>query len=157
MKRYEEITGSLSGAGLRFALVVSRFNDLITERLLEGAVDALARHGVEPSDLQVIRVPGAWELPGAVARVLDGGEVDAVVTLGCVIRGATPHFDFVAGEALGGLGALARTASVPVILGVLTTDTLEQALERAGSKGGNKGWEAAVSALEMANLYKGLK
>lgn len=157
MKRYDEIAGSLSGAGLRFALVVSRFNDLITERLLEGAVDALTRHGVEPSGLQVIRVPGAWELPGAVARVLERGEVDGVLTLGCVIRGATPHFDFVAGEAVGGLGALARTGSVPVVLGVLTTDTLEQALERAGSKGGNKGWEAAISALEMANLYKDLQ
>jgi 6,7-dimethyl-8-ribityllumazine synthase len=157
MKKVEEISGSLGGDGLRFALVVARFNDLITERLLDGAVDALVRHGVDAADLQVIRVPGAWELPGAAAQVLARGGVDGVVALGCVIRGATPHFEYVAGEAASGLGALARTSSVPVIFGVLTTDTLDQALERAGSKAGNKGWEAAMSALEMANLYRKLQ
>ncbi len=157
MKRYDEMSGSLKGDGLRFALVVARFNDLITERLLEGATDALTRHGVAPGDIQVVRVPGAWELPAATARILERGGVDGVVALGCVIRGATPHFDYVAGEAAGGLGALSRTATVPVIFGVLTTDTLEQALERAGSKGGNKGWEAAVSAVEMANLFRELR
>jgi 6,7-dimethyl-8-ribityllumazine synthase len=157
MKKVEEISGSLGGDGLRFALVVARFNDLITERLLDGAVDALVRHGVDAADLQVIRVPGAWELPGAAAQVLARGGVDGVVALGCVIRGATPHFEYVAGEAASGLGALARTSPVPVIFGVLTTDTLEQALERAGSKAGNKGWEAAMSALEMANLYRKLQ
>jgi 6,7-dimethyl-8-ribityllumazine synthase len=157
MKKVEEISGSLGGEGLRFALVVARFNDLITERLLDGAVDALIRHGVEASNLQVIRVPGAWELPGATAQVLAKGGVDGVVALGCVIRGDTPHFEYVAGEAAGGLGALARTSPVPVIFGVLTTDTLDQALERAGSKAGNKGWEAAMSALEMANLYRELQ
>ncbi len=157
MNEYEEISGSLKGDGLRFALVVARFNDLITERLLAGAVDALTRHGVAPEDVQVVRVPGAWELPAAAARVVERGNVDGVVALGCVIRGATPHFDYVAGEAAAGLGILSRKATIPVIFGVLTTDTLEQALERAGSKGGNKGWEAAVSAVEMANLFRELQ
>lgn len=157
MKTVEEITGSLGGEGLRFALVVARFNDLITERLLEGAVDALVRHGVDAAEIQVIRVPGAWELPAAATQVVERGGVDGVVALGCVIRGATPHFEFVAGEAASGLGALARTSPIPVIFGVLTTDTLDQALERAGSKSGNKGWEAAMSALEMANLYRELR
>lgn len=157
MKKVEEIAGSLGGDGLRFAVVVARFNDLITERLLEGAVDAFVRHGVDAAEIQVIRVPGAWELPAAATQVVERGGVDGVVALGCVIRGATPHFDFVAGQAASGLGALARTSPIPVIFGVLTTDTLDQALERAGSKSGNKGWEAAMSALEMANLFRELR
>jgi len=157
MKKYEEISATLNGDGLRFTLVVARFNDLITERLLDGAVDALVRHGVQRQHLEVVRVPGAWELPGAVRMVIERGKTDAVLALGCVIRGATPHFEYVSGQAASGLGALARSASVPVLFGVLTTDTLEQALERAGSKGGNKGWETALSALEMANLYRELR
>jgi 6,7-dimethyl-8-ribityllumazine synthase len=157
MTTHREIVGSLSGSGLRIALVAARFNELVTDRLLEGALDCLRRHGVEAEAVQVVRVPGAWELPGACARVVEGGGVDAVVALGCVIRGATPHFEHVAGQAAAGLGTLARTAPVPVVFGVLTTDTLEQALERAGSKAGNKGWEAAMAALETANLYRELR
>ncbi len=153
MKNWE---GMLDGTGLRFGLVVARFNELITGPLLDGAVDCLVRHGVDRGDLHVVRVPGAWELPGACARLADSGLVDGIVALGCVIRGATPHFDLVAGEAAAGIGALNRTGRLPVSFGVLTTDTLEQALERAGSKAGNKGWEAAEAALEMANLYRDL-
>lgn len=152
----KETEGNLDGTGLRVALLVGRFNERITEQLLAGAVDCLVRHGVARDDLHVVRVPGAWELPGACARVLAADDVDAVVALGCVIRGATPHFDFIAGEAAAGLGALNRTGSVPVGFGVLTTDTLEQALERAGTKSGNKGREAALAALEMATLYREL-
>ncbi|MEX0843068.1 MAG: 6,7-dimethyl-8-ribityllumazine synthase [Gemmatimonadota bacterium] len=153
----KEISGGLDGTGMRFALVVSRFNHLVTDQLLAGAVDCLARHGVEEDAIEVVRVPGAWELPGAVARLLERGDLDGVVALGCVIRGATPHFDYVAGEAAGGLGALNRSASIPIGFGVLTTDTLEQGLERAGSKAGNKGWDAAVATLEMAALYRKLR
>ena len=152
-----EIVGHLQGQGRRFALVASRFNELVTERLVEGARDCLLRHGVEPGDVRTIRVPGAWELPQAVKRVVDARGEDAVVALGCVIRGATPHFDHVAGQAVAGLGALARDSRIPVVLGVLTTDTVEQALERAGVKAGNKGWEAAEGALEMADLFHRLE
>lgn len=148
-----EHAGDLSGNGRRFAVVVSRFNGLITDRLLAGTRDCLIRHGVPGDAIDVFRVPGAWELPQATRKVVSLGGHDAVVVLGCVIRGATPHFDYVAGEATRGLGAVARDASVPVVFGVLTTDTLEQALERAGTKAGNKGWDAALAALEMASLY----
>lgn len=151
-----ETHGTLEGTGLRIALVVARFNELITDQLLDGAVESLVGHGVSPDDLRVVRVPGAWELPGACARVIEAGEVDAVVALGCVIRGATPHFDFIAGEATRSLGELNRRGPVPVGFGVLTTDTLEQALERAGTKAGNKGREAALATLEMATLYREL-
>jgi len=150
----KELEGMLDGTGLRFGLVVSRFNQLVTDPLLAGAVDCLTRHGVDRADLHVVRVPGAWELPGACARLMDAGEVDGIIALGCVIRGATPHFDLVTGEASAGLGALNRRGQIPVGFGVLTTDTLEQALERAGSKAGNKGWEAAQATLEMVTLYR---
>lgn len=150
------LQGSLEGRGLRFVVVASRYNEAVTDSLLEGAVEALAEHGVEPGDLAVVRVPGAWELPGAVARILARGDLDGIVALGCVIRGETPHFEFVAGEAARGLGALAREGPVPVAFGVLTTDDLEQALRRAGEGDDNKGREAALSALEMANLYRAL-
>ncbi len=152
----KELEGRLDGTGLRFALVVARFNELITDQLLAGAADCLIRHGVSRDDLQVIRVPGAWELPGACARVASRGGVDGIVALGCVIRGDTPHFEYVAGEAASGLGALNRTGDVPVGFGVLTTDTVEQALERAGTKAGNKGREAAEATLEMATLFRDL-
>ncbi len=153
----KEIEGDLSGKGRRFALLVGRFNDLITERLVEGAADCLRRHGVEEEGIDVVRVPGAWELPQAAAKLVASGDYDAVIALGCVIRGATPHFDFVAGEAARGLGDVARRGSIPIAFGVLTTDTVEQALERAGTKAGNKGVEAAVSALEMVNLFDSLQ
>ncbi len=152
----KEFEGRLDGTGLRVAVVVARFNEMITDQLLAGAVDCLVRHGVSRDDLEVIRVPGAWELPGACSRVRARGGVDAIVALGCVIRGATPHFDYVAGEAAAGLGALNRQGEVPVGFGVLTTDTLEQALGRAGTKAGNKGREAAEATLEMATLYRDL-
>jgi 6,7-dimethyl-8-ribityllumazine synthase len=149
-----EINGDLNGAGKRFAILVTRFNSLVTEQLVAGARDCLLRHGVAEDDMDLYRVPGAWELPAVAARVVGLGKYDAVVALGCVIRGGTPHFEYVAGEATRGLGMVARQASVPVSLGVLTTDTVDQALERAGTKAGNKGWDAALSALEMAELFK---
>lgn len=151
-----DLAGSLDGKGLRFALVVSRFNEVVTDGLLEGAVGALTENGVARDDLTVVRVPGAWELPGTCARLLEGDGVDGVVALGCVIRGETPHFEFVAGEAARGLAALALDTPVPVVFGVLTTDDLEQALRRAGDGDENKGREAALSALEMATLYRRL-
>ncbi len=150
----EERKGSLEGAGRRFALVTARFNPSITSRLLEGAAGALVEHGVAPGDLEVVHVPGAWELPSTCARLVDRGGIDGVVALGCVIRGETPHFEYVAGEAARGLGALSLGAPIPVAFGVLTTDSLEQAIERAGPDSGNKGRQAALSALEMANLFR---
>ena len=152
-----ELEGSPDGEGKRFLVVVSRFNELVTERLLEGALGCLREHGVAEDRLTVARVPGAWELPGAVAAGLRGGGWDGVVALGCVIRGETPHFDYVAGEAARGLQALAIRERVPIALGVLTTDTREQALARAGGDRGNKGWDAALTALEMADLYRKLR
>ena len=149
-----EISGDLNGAGKRFAILVTRFNSLVTEQLVAGAKDCLLRHGVAEDAIDLYRVPGAWELPAAAAKVLALGKHDGLIALGCVIRGGTPHFEYVAGEATRGLGAVAREASVPVSLGVLTTDTVDQALERAGTKAGNKGWDAALSTLEMAELYR---
>jgi len=149
-----EFHGDLNGTGKRFAIVVTRFNSLITEQLVTGATDCLLRHGVEDGDIDLYRVPGAWELPSAVSRVVGAARYDGVIALGCVIRGGTPHFEYVAGEATRGLGAVARASSIPVSLGVLTTDTVDQALERAGTKAGNKGWDAALSALEMAGLFQ---
>ena len=149
-----EISGDLNGAGKRFAILVTRFNSLVTEQLVSGAKDCLLRHGVTEDAIDLYRVPGARELPVAAAKVVALGKHDAVVALGCIIRGGTPHFEYVAGEAVRGLGVVAREASIPVSLGVLTTDTVDQALERAGTKAGNKGWDAALSALEMAELFR---
>jgi 6,7-dimethyl-8-ribityllumazine synthase len=149
-----EINGELNGSGKRFAILVTRFNSLVTEQLVTGAKDCLLRHGVVEKDIDLFRVPGAWELPGAAARVARSSKYDGIIALGCIIRGGTPHFEYVAGEATRGLGAVAREASVPLSLGVLTTDTVDQALERAGTKAGNKGWDAALSALEMADFYR---
>ena len=146
------IEGTLSAAGLRFALVASRFNGLVVEPLIAGAIDAFVRTGGKADDLTVVRCPGAWELPQVVRRVLARGGVDAVIALGAVIRGSTPHFDYVAGEAAKGVAGAAATADIPVVFGVLTTDTIEQALERAGTKAGNKGFDATMAAIEMANL-----
>lgn len=148
-------------AGARFVLVASRFNDFIVGRLVEGAIDALVRHGADPAGITVIRVPGAWEIPLAVKRALgpggsSRGNVDAVIALGALIRGATAHFDAIMAEVTKGLGMLALESGVPVSFGVLTTDTIEQAVERAGTKAGNKGAEAAVAAIEMVSLYREL-
>lgn len=150
------VEGTLSAAGLRIAIVASRFNGLIVEPLVSGAIDAIVRSGGSADDITIVRCPGAWELPQVVRRVLDRGAIDAVIALGAVIRGATPHFDFVAGEAAKGIGNLAMTSDVAISFGVLTTDTIEQALERAGTKAGNKGFDAALAAIELANLYRAL-
>lgn len=148
--------GKLLGAGLRFGVVAGRFNNFITARLLEGARDALLRHGVAASDIDVAWVPGAFEIPLAAKVMAAGRRYDAVICLGAVIRGATPHFEYVAAEAAKGVAHVGLESRVPVIFGVLTVDDIEQAVERAGTKAGNKGWDAAVSAIEMANLLKEL-
>ena len=150
------IEGTLSAAGLRFAIVASRFNGLIVEPLVAGAIDAIVRSGGSADDVTLVRCPGAWELPQVVRAVVERGGVDAVIALGAVIRGATPHFDYVAGEAARGVAGAAATASIPVTFGVLTTDTIEQALERAGTKAGNKGFDSALAAIELANLFRAL-
>jgi 6,7-dimethyl-8-ribityllumazine synthase len=142
--------------GAKFAIVASRFNHFIVDRLVEGAVDALVRHGAPADQVTVVRVPGAWELPLVARRLAASKKVDAVIALGAVIRGATPHFDYVAGQAAGGLSAAAAGSDVPVIFGVLTTETIEQAVERAGTKAGNKGWDAATAAIEMVSLGRAL-
>jgi 6,7-dimethyl-8-ribityllumazine synthase len=142
--------------GARFAIVASRFNHFVVDRLVEGALDALVRHGACLQNIVVVRVPGAWELPFATRRLAMGGKVSAVIALGAVIRGSTSHFDYIAGEASKGLAAAAHAAPVPVAFGVLTTESLEQAIERAGAKHGNKGWDAAVSAIEMITLSRAL-
>lgn len=150
------VEGKLSGAGLKFALVVSRFNSFITERLLEGALDCLRRQGVAEDDLMVARVPGAWEIPVVVKRLAQSKAYDGVICLGAVIRGSTPHFDYVAAEVSKGIAMVSLESGLPISFGILTTDTLEQAIERAGSKAGNKGFAAAEAALEMVNLLKDL-
>ncbi len=149
-----EYQGNLRADDRTFGIVVSRFNDLITRRLLEGAHDALLRHGAADEDIEVAWVPGAWEIPVALRRLAKTGRFDALIALGAVIRGATPHFDFVSGQASAGIQTVATETGIPVAMGLLTTDTVEQAVERAGSKAGNKGWEAAVSAVEMADLME---
>lgn len=161
MSEIEEIVGGLDGAGKRFAVVVSRFNGRIADRLLSGALDCLLRHGVAPDAVRVVRVPGAWEIPGALDEVAragaTGGGVDGLVALGVVIRGETPHFDYIAGAATRGIARVGAGHRLPVGFGLLTCDSSEQAAERAGGKAGNKGWEAALAALEMADLYARLR
>lgn len=149
--------GAVDGSGLRVAIVVARFNADVTERLLEGALEALAEHGAAASDVATIHVPGAWELPQAAAKAVEANRFDAIVTLGCVIRGETPHFDFVCQEASLGLGAVARDSRIPVVFGVLTTDDEAQARARAGAGRDNKGYEAAMAALEMVSVYRSLQ
>ncbi|MBW1988021.1 MAG: 6,7-dimethyl-8-ribityllumazine synthase [Deltaproteobacteria bacterium] len=146
------IEGKLSAEGKRFCIVLSRFNDFISDRLLSGAMDALLRFGAKDGDIDVIKVPGAFEVPLAAKRAAAKGAYDAVICLGAVIRGSTPHFDYVAAEASKGIAQVSLQYEVPVIFGILTTDTIEQAVERAGTKSGNKGWSAAAAAVEMANL-----
>ena len=148
-----EFSGAPRGQGRRCAVVVSRFNETITQRLLEGALDALVRHGVTFDDVDVFWVPGAWELPAAARRVAASERYDALVALGAVIRGDTPHFDYVAGEASRGLALASADFDIPIAFGVLTCDTLAQAEARAGGEHGNKGWDAALAALEMADLF----
>ena len=146
--------GFLTGEGLRIGIVVGRFNEFITGRLLSGAEDALKRHGVDEGNVSIAWVPGAFEIPLVAKKMAMSGNYDAVITLGTVIRGATPHFDYVCSEVAKGVSRVNDQSGIPVIFGVLTTDSIEQAIERAGTKAGNKGWEAAASAIEMANLMK---
>jgi 6,7-dimethyl-8-ribityllumazine synthase len=151
------IAGKLDATGMRFALVVGRFNDFVAQRLLEGSVDALVRHGAAADDLTVIWVPGSFEIPLAAQEVAEQGRVDAIVCLGVVIRGETPHFDFVAGEASRGVGGIGLRARIPTAFGIVTTETLEQAIDRAGGKHGNKGADAALAAVEMVSLLRTLR
>jgi 6,7-dimethyl-8-ribityllumazine synthase len=151
------VEGKLDAKGLKFGIVVSRFNDFICEHLLSGALDGLLRHGAEDRDIEVCRVPGAFEIPQVARKMALSRQYDAVVCLGAVIRGSTPHFDYIAAEVSKGIAMIGLESEIPVTFGVVTTDNLEQAIERAGSKAGNKGWDAALSAVEMANLYREMK
>ena len=153
MKFYE---GKLIGSGIKVGLVVSRFNDFITSKLLDGAVDGLVRHGVNRDDMSVVRVPGAFEIPIMARKLVNTDKYDGIICLGAVIRGETPHFDYVAAECSKGIANVALSADIPVIYGVLTTDTVEQAIDRAGTKAGNKGFDAAVSLIEMIDLEKNI-
>ncbi|REK66081.1 MULTISPECIES: 6,7-dimethyl-8-ribityllumazine synthase [Cohnella] len=149
--------GNLISQGLKYGVVVGRFNEFITSKLLSGALDAFKRHGAGDDDVEIAWVPGAFEIPLIAQKMAESGKYDAVVTLGAVIRGSTPHFDYVSNEVAKGVAAISLKTGVPTIFGVLTTDSIEQAVERAGTKAGNKGWEAAVTAIEMANLTRALK
>jgi 6,7-dimethyl-8-ribityllumazine synthase len=151
------LEGQLNAGGLRFAVVVSRFNSFVTERLLAGAMDALTRTGAAPDQVDVVKVPGSWEVPMVAGELARQKRYDAIICLSAVIRGETPHFDYVAAEAAKGIAHVAAETGVPVAFGVLTTNTLEQAIDRAGTKGGNKGFDAAMSAIEMANLMRTLR
>lgn len=148
------IEGNLSAKGLRFALLASRFNDFISDRLLDGALDTLTRSGATDGDIEVVKVPGSFEMPVVAKALAESGKYDAVICLGCIIRGGTPHFDYVASEAAKGIAKVSLDTGLPVSFGVITADNIEQAIERAGTKSGNKGRDAALSAIEMANLLK---
>ncbi|MBW1941590.1 MAG: 6,7-dimethyl-8-ribityllumazine synthase [Deltaproteobacteria bacterium] len=151
------IEGKIIAEGFRFAIIVSRFNDFISSRLVEGAMDALIRHGADEAQISLVKVPGAFEIPMAAKRLADTGKYDAIVCLGAVIRGATAHFDYVAAEVSKGIASISLETGIPVTFGVLTTENLEQAIERAGSKSGNKGWDAAIAAMEMVSLFKAME
>ncbi len=151
MRTYE---GELKADGLRFVIVASRFNHLLVDRLVEGAIDCILRHGGSKDNIEVVRVPGSWEIPVAVKRFSEREDVDAIVALGVLIRGSTPHFEYIASEVSKGLANISIESGKPVSFGIVTADTLEQAVERSGTKMGNKGWEAALSAIEMANLFR---
>lgn len=149
--------GRISAEGKRFALVVSRFNDFVSDRLLGGAIDALSRHGASDADIDVVKVPGSFEIPLMAKKMVEKKKYDAVICLGAVIRGSTPHFEYVSSEVSKGVALVGLESGIPVIFGVITTDTIEQAIERAGTKAGNKGWAAAVAAMEMANLMESVE
>lgn len=148
--------GKLDATGVRVGIVVSRFNNFLTDKLLEGAIDCLIRHGGQSDQISVAYVPGSFEIPNAASRMVKSGNYDTVICLGALIRGDTPHFDFIAAEASKGIAKLSLESGMPVIYGLITADTLEQAIERSGTKAGNKGWQAAEAAIEMVNLYKGI-
>jgi 6,7-dimethyl-8-ribityllumazine synthase len=151
------IEGQLDGRGLKIAIVVGRFNNFVTDRLLSGALDALSRSGCDPNDVEIIRVPGSWEIPLTVKTIAGQARHDAIVALSAVIRGDTPHFDYVAGQAATGIAQASLDSGIPVAFGVLTTNTVEQAIDRAGLKSGNKGYDAAMTAIEMANLMRQIR
>jgi 6,7-dimethyl-8-ribityllumazine synthase len=157
MSHIKSIDGDFNAGDAKFCILAGRFNSFIVERLVEGAVDALVRHGVSRDNIEIVRVPGAYEMPISAQRIAQTGRYDSIIALGAVIRGSTPHFDFVAGECSKGLAQVGLAADLPIIFGVLTTDTIEQAVERAGTKAGNKGAEAAVTAIEMISLFSKLK
>ena len=148
------LEGKIDARGLKFGLVGSRYNSFISDHLLEGAMDALTRSGAEEKNLSIVRVPGSFEIPLAAKKMADSGMYDAVICLGCVIRGATPHFEYISAEVSKGIAKVSLDSGVPVSFGVITVDNLEQAIERAGTKAGNKGWDAALAAIEMINLFK---
>jgi len=150
------VEGDLIAQGIHFGIIVSRFNDFITDRLLSGALDALIRHGAAENDIEVIKVPGSFEIPYAALKVAQKKKYDAIICLGAVIRGDTPHFEYISAEVTKGIAKVSLDTGVPIIFGVLTTENIEQAIERAGTKAGNKGWQAALSAIEMARLYQKL-
>ena len=150
------IEGEISARELRVAIIVSRFNDFVSQRLLDGALDALRRHGASDDQITVVRVPGSFEIPSMAKKLALDSRFDCVICLGAVIRGATPHFEYISSQVARGIASVALESQIPVAFGVITSDTLEQAIERAGAKSGNKGWDAAVSAMEMVNLFKAL-
>lgn len=151
-----EIHGELNAGGKKFAIVASRFNEFLTEKIKDGAIDCLIRHGAREDDISLVWVPGSFEIPPVASRIAGSGKYDAVICVGAVIRGQTPHFEFIASEVAKGIGRISLEKEIPVIFGIVTADTLEQAIERAGTKQGNKGFDAAMSAIEMANLYSNL-
>lgn len=157
MSSIKTIEGDFSASNARYALVVARFNSFIVDSLQAGAIDALSRHGVSEKNITVVKVPGAYELPLIAKRLAESGNYDAIIALGAVIRGGTPHFDYVAGECAKGIGQVGMNHNLPVIFGVLTTDTIEQAIERAGTKAGNKGADAAMTAMELCSLFRKLQ
>ena len=148
------IEGTLTAKGVKFGIVVSRFNDFINKRLLDGALDALSRHGAEDENVSIVKVPGSFEIPLMAKKLADSGKYDAIICLGAVIRGATPHFEYISAEVTKGIAKVTLDSGIPISFGILTTDNIEQAIERAGTKSGNKGWDAAMSAIEMVNVLK---
>ena len=148
------IEGTLDAKGMRFSIVVSRFNDFINAKLLDGALDALSRHGADDGNISIVKVPGAFEIPLVAQKLANSGNFDAIICLGAVIRGATPHFEYISAEVTKGIAKVTLDSGIPVSFGILTTDNIEQAIERAGTKSGNKGWDAALAAVEMVNLLK---
>lgn len=151
----KSISGNLNAKGFKVAIIVSRFNEFITNRLLDGALDCLKRHDAQEDDITIVYCPGSFEIPQVAKKIINTNNYDSVICLGCVIKGDTPHFDYIASEVTKGVAELGLSSNIPVTLGVLTTETLEQAIERAGTKSGNKGWDAALSAIELMNLYRG--
>jgi len=148
------LEGDLRAEGIRFGIVLSRFNEFMGQRLLDGAIDALVRHGADEGDIEVVRVPGAFEIPIAIKRMADSGRYGALIALAVIIRGSTPHFEYIAAEVTKGIAQVQLQTGIPIGFGIITADTIEQAIERAGSKMGNKGWQAALAAIEMVNLFK---